>query len=99
MIVTVFRNRLKAENQETYFATAQRMGELAVQMPGYVSHKTFTAQDGERVTIVEFTDQAGQDVWAKHAEHVDAKKQGRADFYSEYKLQICQTIRETSFKA
>jgi len=30
------------------------MGELARSMPGYLSHKGFVADDGERVTLVEF---------------------------------------------
>ena len=28
-------------------------------MPGYISHKGFTADDGERVTIVEFAARGG----------------------------------------
>jgi hypothetical protein len=30
---------------------------------------------------------------------VDAKKKGRAAFYSEYKLQTCQVLRESRFPA
>src|SRR5690606_1178765 len=54
MIVTVFRSRLKPEGRDEYMALAPRMAELARTMPGYLSHKSFVADDGERVTIVEF---------------------------------------------
>ena len=97
MIVTVFRSRLKPGNQQEYFEWAARIAALAKTMPGYVSHKSFTAEDGERVTIVEFENEEGQRTWATNLQHVEAKKKGRADFYSEYKLQVCRVERESVF--
>src|SRR4051812_21025077 len=97
MIVTVFRSRLRPENVDEYYRWAARIGALAQTMPGYVSHKGFAADDGERVTIVEFADEASQRAWATQAEHVEAKKKGRASFYTEYKLQICQVVRKSAF--
>jgi len=99
MIVTVFRSRLNPEAREEYTLWAARMSELARTMPGYVSHKAFVAEDGERVTIVEFANEEAQRAWAQHPQHVDAKKKGRAAFYSEYKLQTCQVLRESRFPA
>ncbi len=97
MIVTVFRSRLKPEAYEEYMQWATRMGELARTMPGYVSHKVFIAQDGERATIVEFDTEEHQRVWATNTEHVAAKQKGRKDFYSEYSLQICEELRSHRF--
>ena len=99
MIVTVFRSRLKPGNADEYYSLAGRMGSLAKSMPGYISHKVFVAEDGERVTIVEFADAQSQRAWATQVDHVAAKKKGRADFYREYKLQVCEVLRETSFAA
>ena len=98
-VVTIFRNRLKPENVEEYYQWAGRISALAKTMPGYLSHKTFTADDGERVTIVEFADEASQRGWATQAQHVEAKKKGRASFYTEYSIQICSVTRESIFKA
>jgi heme-degrading monooxygenase HmoA len=95
MIVTVFRSRLKSDARAKYDPMAARMSELARAMPGYVSHKVFTADDGERVTIVEFADMESHSAWAEHAEHRAAQRQGRAEFYTEYKLQICDVKRES----
>lgn len=99
MILTVFRNRLKTEHQAEYKVTARRMSELARAMPGYLSHKTFTAEDGERVTIVEFADEASQRAWATQAEHMTAKARGREAFYSEYSIQVCSVTRASRFTA
>ena len=49
MIVTVFRSRLMPGVREDYVALVDRMVELAETMPGYISHKGFFAEDGERV--------------------------------------------------
>jgi heme-degrading monooxygenase HmoA len=99
MVVTIFRSRLKPENQQEYYEWAGRMSALAKTMPGYISHKSFVAEDGERVTLVEFQDEATQRGWATNLQHVEAKKKGRADFYTEYKLQVCKVERETAFAA
>ena len=98
MIVTVFRSRLKRENEQEYFEWAARMAALAKSMPGYVSHKVFTAEDGERVTLVEFTDEESQRAWATNLQHIEAKKKGRADFYLEYRVQVCNVVRDTGFR-
>lgn len=99
MVVTIFRSRLKPENQQEYYEWAGRMSALAKTMPGYVSHKAFTAEDGERVTLVEFADESSQRAWSANLQHVEAKKKGRKDFYVEYKLQVCRVERESSFTA
>ena len=75
------------------------MSELAKGMPGYISHKGFLADDGEKVTIVEFENEETQRAWAHYPEHVDAKKKGRADFYSEYKISHPQEVLELKIKA
>ncbi|HSN19828.1 MAG TPA: antibiotic biosynthesis monooxygenase [Usitatibacter sp.] len=99
MVVTVFRSRLKPGAKEEYVQWAERMAAIARTMPGYVSHKGFWADDGERVTIVEFRDEESQRAWALEARHVEAKKKGRADFYEEYKVQVCAVVRESAFRA
>ena len=98
MILTVFRSRLKPEGLSEYYDTVKEMVEIARGMPGYLRHKVFTAEDGERVNIVEFKDAETQRAWATEARHLEAKKRGRAAFYSEYSLQVCEVIRESTFR-
>ena len=99
MVITIFRNRLKPEAVKEYNEWAPRMSALAKTMPGYISHKVFVAEDGERLTLVEFEDDKTQRDWRMNAQHVEAQKKGRKDFYQEYKLQICKVERESSFTA
>ena len=97
MIVTVFRSRLRPEAVDEYTEWSARMSALAKTMPGYLSHKGFTAPDGERVTIVEFEDEESLKGWSHQSEHVEAKKKGRSDFYSEYRIQVCTVQRQSDF--
>jgi heme-degrading monooxygenase HmoA len=99
MIVTVFRSRLNPGVQEEYAPMAKRMGELARTIPGYCSHKGFVAEDGERVTIVEFETEKALSEWSRHSEHSQAKKKGVGSFFSEYSFQICDVIRNRSWIA
>jgi heme-degrading monooxygenase HmoA len=93
MIITIFRSRLRPEHQEAYEQTAARMNELAQTMPGFVAIKTFTAPDGERVSIVEFESEETHNAWRQHPEHKEAQRLGRELFYSEFQLQVCKLER------
>jgi heme-degrading monooxygenase HmoA len=97
MMVTIFRSRLDPDAADEYAAWATRMSELAQTMPGYISHKVFVAEDGERVTLVEFESADTQRHWKMHPPHVEAQQKGRRDFYLEYKLQVCNVERESLF--
>lgn len=97
MIVTVFRSRLNPETQEEYGPMAKHMSELVRSIPGYISHKGFTAEDGERVTIVEFESEEALREWRIHPEHAKAKRRGIESFFDDYKIQICSVIRDRSW--
>jgi heme-degrading monooxygenase HmoA len=87
-VVTVFRNRLRDEGIAEYRETSTRMTELARAMPGYVDAKTFTADDGERVTVVTFEDEESHRAWRDHPEHREAQRAGIDRFYTEYSIQV-----------
>ena len=97
MIVTVFRSRLMPGVREDYVTLVDRMIELAAGMPGYISHKGFFADDGERVTIVEFESEEAQRAWRMHPEHRDAQRKGREIYYQSYSVQVCEVKRESKF--
>jgi heme-degrading monooxygenase HmoA len=99
MIVTLFRSRLNPGVQDEYGPMAKRMSDLAQTIPGYVSHKGFVAEDGERVTIVEFETEGALDEWRRHPEHAKAKRRGIESFFSDYKFQICSVIRDRAWTA
>jgi heme-degrading monooxygenase HmoA len=100
MILTVFRARLRADaNMAAVAAIGERMHAIATAMPGFVSYKDYTAEDGENVTVVEFDSEAEQLAWRNHAEHRDAQERGRREFFSEYQIQVCRVERAYRFNA
>jgi heme-degrading monooxygenase HmoA len=97
MVITIFRSRLRPEHENEYAEWATRMRDLASNMPGFLAIKTFTAEDGERVSIVEFESEETMSQWRDQADHRQAQELGRKLFYSEYRIQVCQPIRDYSF--
>lgn len=97
-VVTVFRNRLRPDGVDEYGPMAAEMARLARAMPGYVDHKGFTADDGERVTVVTFADEASQAAWRTQVDHVAAQRVGRQRFYAEYSLQVATCTRAHAFR-
>jgi heme-degrading monooxygenase HmoA len=73
------------------------MSELARTMPGYVEHKAFTAEDGERVTLVTFADRASHDEWARHPLHRAAQRAGVRDYYEEYSISVGEVDRASAW--
>lgn len=96
-IVTIFRSRLVEGQREAYAALAPEIYQLVTAMPGFVSAKTFSAPDGERVTVVEFDSMENHRAWSEHPRHVEVKKRGIAEFYAEYHITVCQPLHERHF--
>ena len=86
-MITIFRSRLRAD-ASGYADHAERMSTLARTMPGYVDHKTFTADDGERVTVVTFADRDSHNRWRDHPDHRAAQQAGVRGYYSDYSIQV-----------
>ena len=87
MYLVVFRNRKRADlDAAAYAADAVRMEELAAAQPGYLSFKSYVAEDGEVVALSEWRDEAAALAWRRVAEHAAVQARGRAEFYDTYTL-------------
>ena len=96
-VLTVFRSRLREENTADFQATVPRIEELARAMPGFLEYKTFTAEDGERVSIIVFDTLDHHLAWRRHAEHVEAQRLGRDRFYASYDISVCELVRTSTW--
>ena len=99
MILTVFRSRLNESTHHDYDEHVRITAALVETAPGFLGHKMFVAEDGERVTLVEFDSMESQRAWSLSAEHKAAAIAGRRSFYAEYKIQVCTVDRESVFPA
>lgn len=101
MMVIVFRSRPRADMSVALSAelsaSGARMYALATAMPGFVSYKDFTAEDGENVSIVEFDTAEHLQAWREHPEHRAVQARAREALFSEYQVQVCNLVRESRF--
>jgi heme-degrading monooxygenase HmoA len=98
-ILVAFRSRLRPEAAEAYAEMAKTVGPAAMAVPGYIAHKAYTAADGERVTLVEYESEEAVKLWMRDRLHGQAKQAGRRDFFSWYRVQICEVKSERGHDA
>ena len=99
MFLVVFRNRKRAGiDAAAYDADAARMEQLASQQPGYLSFKSYKAEDGEDVALSEWVDEAAARAWGRQTEHLAVQDRGRADYYESYTLYACAHPRTNHFE-
>lgn len=100
MFLVVFRNRKRGDiDTAAYAADAAEMERLAAARPGFVSFKSYTADDGEVVAISEWADEAAARAWGRVEEHRGLQARGRAEYYADYTLFACADPRIHRFAA
>ena len=98
MLVILFRSRLTAQAGDDYSRMADAMFEHARTFPGFVDVKSFTADDGERLTVVWWQDEQTLKVWATDAKHRVAQQLGRDRWYEYYKMDVAEIVRVSNFE-
>lgn len=96
MIVIVITSRVRPEFTECYYELADRLGVVARSMPGFISWRSYTSGDGERVSIHKWESAEQLRAWKEHPEHLKAQALGRRDFYDEFTINVCENPRTTS---
>jgi heme-degrading monooxygenase HmoA len=99
MVVVVFRSRNKPGIEKELGETDARMAQLAATMPGYISYRQYSSSDGEDVAVVEFESHETAAAWRAHPEHREAQRLGREQWFNEYRITVCDAVRDYSFKA
>jgi heme-degrading monooxygenase HmoA len=101
MVLTVFRSRfspdLSEEDRARYANDVEQLGGLAEDFPGFVSIKTYTAEDGERVSLVLFDSEEAQGAWANLPAHREVQARGRERYYAWYRIGVYTVGREYSW--
>jgi heme-degrading monooxygenase HmoA len=99
MFLIVFRNRKRADiDAERYRADAMAMEASAREQAGFLSVKTYTADDGEVITLSEWRDEAAAQAWGRDHEHRQVQHRGRLEYYSDYTLFACSEPRISRFE-
>jgi len=97
MIVILFRSRLTAAAGPDYAAMDAELDRLVRAQPGFVDVKSFTAADGERLTLVWWKDRETLLQWRNLPRHREAQQTGRAKWYEYYKMEVAEVFRASDF--
>jgi heme-degrading monooxygenase HmoA len=77
-----------------YAEMAERMDALAAQQPGHLG--IWSVRDevtGEGISVSYWRDDASARAWKAVAEHLEAQRRGREEWYSEYGVVVAEVIR------
>jgi len=96
MLIVLFRSKLVPE-PEGYARMAQEMEDTARSMPGFIDVKAYTAEDGERLTVVWWEDAETLRAWRTHARHLVAQQTGRERWYEYYTMDVAEVVRSKQF--
>ena len=99
MFLVVFRNRKRAGiDAAAYDADAARMEALARAQPGFLSFKSYAADDGEVAAISEWADAQSAQAWGRQLDHAAVQSKGRSEYYLDYTLFACDSPRVHRFE-
>lgn len=97
MLIILFRSRLREDAGPGYQDMAAEMLATAQSMPGFIDYKRFTADDGERLTLVRWQDEETLRGWREHERHRLAQRLGREQWYSEYHIEVAEVVRDRAW--
>lgn len=99
MFLVVFRNRKRASmDAGAYAADAARMEDLARAQAGFLSFKSYTADDGEVIALSEWADADAARAWGRHPDHALVQGRGREGYYESYTLFTAENPRTRHFE-
>ena len=79
-----------------YAGIAERMVELAEQQPGYLGHESARNELG--ITVSYWSSLEDIQNWKMNTEHLNAQRNGREEWYAQYKTRICKVERDYGFE-
>ena len=92
--VAVIFHSVRRADADGYAAMSDAMEELATQQPGYLDVRSARdAHTGEGITVSYWRDDASARAWKAVAEHLEAQRRGRDEWYSEYVVVVAEVIR------
>jgi heme-degrading monooxygenase HmoA len=97
VIVILFRSRMTTQAGDDYDRLLAKMGGYVQEQPGFVDVKSFTADDGERLTIVWWKDKEKLEQWRQNERHRIAKNLGRERWYEYYRMELAEVFLTSDF--
>ena len=88
----IFTNQ-RTDGDEGYADTAERMVALARLQPGFLGVESVRSADGAGITVSYWSSEEAIAAWRHHAEHSQAREQGRRRWYAGFQLRVAKVER------
>ena len=93
-VAVIFHSVRRAVDDEAYAEMAERMNVLAAQQPGYLGVRSVRdPQTREGISVSYWRDDASARAWKSVAEHLEAQRRGREEWYAEYDVIVAEVVR------
>lgn len=89
----------RTEGDNGYAETAERMGELVAQQPGFLGAESTRDENGFGITVAYFDSEDAIRQWKRHMEHAAAREKGRTTWYAHYSVRVARVERAYDFTA
>jgi heme-degrading monooxygenase HmoA len=93
-VAVIFTSTRATGGEREYSDMAARMETLAAQQPGYLGLESVRDGDGRGITVSYWQTDEHARAWKRVAEHVEAQRQGRQRWYSDYRVVVAEVIRD-----
>jgi heme-degrading monooxygenase HmoA len=90
--VAVIFSNVQTADLDGYAATAARMEELAAEQPGYLGFES--ARSGLGIAVSYWATEEDARAWKRVAEHAEAQRRGKSQWYADYRVRIARVERE-----
>ena len=97
MVIVLFRSMLTAEAGDDYATMADEMLARARTLPGFIDFKSFSADDGERLSVIRWESQETLRAWTDDLRHVVAQRLGREKWYEYFRVEVADVVRSYGF--
>lgn len=97
MVVVLFRSKRTSDAGEDYKAMTAEMLERARTMPGFVDFHSYTAADGENISVIHWESQDTLRHWSDDLRHVVAQRLGREQWYEYFSVEVAEVARSYRF--
>ena len=97
MVIVLFRSMLTAEAGSDYAAMAEEMLARARTLPGFIDFKSFSAEDGEHLSVIRWESQETLRAWTDDLRHVVAQRLGREKWYEYFRVEVADVVRSYGF--
>jgi heme-degrading monooxygenase HmoA len=93
-VAVIFTSQRGEHGETDYANTAEEMEALAAQQPGYLGIESARDASGFGITVSYWANEDDARAWKRVAEHADAQRRGRDEWYERYDVRVATVTRQ-----